>query len=128
MSSDDTGKSDGVQALDVDGDFDESNVPTAPMKAVPAQAISPRPQRPPIDFDDDDDEGPVGCRPGSTINPFTETHHTEIELKSEAKARVEAAMAQRKPNMGKAAALALLWLAILGGVIFGVAKAAGLTG
>lgn len=126
MSADDTGKDAGGQALDVEDDFDESFVPTAPMRAVPPPPKTPKPS--PVDFDDDEDEGPVGSRPGSTSNPFTETPHSEIPLPSEAAARVEAAQAQRKPNMGKVVALSLLWLVLLGGVIFGVAKAAGLMG
>lgn len=125
MSVDDTGNSARGQALSVD-EIDESSVPTAPMRAVPAQAARPRP---PVDFDDDDeDEGPVGSRPGSTTNPFTETNHSEIALRTEDQERIQSALAQRKPNMAKVAALSLLWLAILGGLAFGIAKAAGLTG
>lgn len=128
MSADDTGNSNsGGQALLVDDAGDESNVPTAPMRAVPAQAA---PQRRPFDFEDedDDDEGPVGSRPGSTGNPFTETPHAEIPLPAAAQIRVDAARANQKPSVAKALALALVWIVLLAGVIFGVAKAAGLMG
>jgi hypothetical protein len=127
VSADDTGKNAGGQSLVVDDAVDESSVPTAPMRAVSAADAAP--QRPSIDFDDDDDdEGPVGSRPGSTANPFTETHHQEIPLATDAQERVEAARAQRGPNKGKVLVLTVLWLALLGGLAFGIAKAAGLTG
>jgi hypothetical protein len=127
VSADDTGKNAGGQSLVVDDEVDESSVPTAPMRAVSATDAAP--QRPAIDFDDDDDdEGPVGSRPGSTANPFTETHHAEIPLPTDAQERVEAAQAERGPNKGKVLVLTVLWLALLGGLAFGIAKAAGLMG
>lgn len=110
------------QAVNID-DIDESTVPTAPMKAVTASDADATPakpmNRPPIDFDDDDDED---FRPGTRDNPYTSTCHEPIGLDEEVSRQIKLRPSGGKPNMVMVLVRVLVILGVLGGAAFGLKK------
>lgn len=119
MSTDDGGQKPGGQSLDVD-DLDEAKVPTAPMKAVPAN-LRPHLHRPMPDFDDDEEDDEP--RHGSRENPFTETRHPRISLDPEVATQVLSAQTRKGPNMAMVLVRVLVLLGVLAGVGYGVLRA-----